>query len=162
MSITLARVDHRLIHGQVITKWLKIARAEKIIIVDDFLGKDPFMTDIYKMAAPSGVEVTIMTVKAVGEGYKNNTLGKGNIFILFKNVDMAYKAYMEGLKYENLQLGGIPNDAGKKMIFTAVSLGQTDMEQLLELNKAGIKIELHVIPEESSMSFETAVKKYNS
>jgi len=28
-EITLARVDHRLIHGQVVTKWLKIAMAKK-------------------------------------------------------------------------------------------------------------------------------------
>ena len=46
-KITLVRVDHRLIHGQVITKWVKIAQAQKIIIVDDFLGQDEFMADIY-------------------------------------------------------------------------------------------------------------------
>ena len=51
-NITFARVDHRLIHGQVITKWSKIARAQKILIVDDILGQDSFMVDIYKMAAP--------------------------------------------------------------------------------------------------------------
>lgn len=28
-KITLVRVDHRLIHGQVITKWVKIAQAQK-------------------------------------------------------------------------------------------------------------------------------------
>ncbi len=37
--------------------------SSKIIIVDDFLGQDEFMADIYKMAAPSGVEVVILTAE---------------------------------------------------------------------------------------------------
>ena len=106
-KITLVRVDHRLIHGQVITKWVKIAQAQKIIIVDDFLGQDEFMADIYRMAAPSGVEVAILTAEDAGQAFQNNTLGDKNIFILFKNVDMANKAYKAGLKYEKIQLGGI-------------------------------------------------------
>ena len=80
-KITLVRVDHRLIHGQVITKWVKIAQAQKIIIVDDFLGQDEFMADIYRMAAPSGVEVAILTAEDAGQAFQNNTLGDKNIFI---------------------------------------------------------------------------------
>lgn len=160
-KITLVRVDHRLIHGQVITKWVKIAQAQKIIIVDDFLGQDEFMADIYRMAAPSGVEVAILTAEDAGQAFQNNTLGDKNIFILFKNVDMANKAYKAGLKYEKIQLGGIPNEAGKKMVFTAVSLGNQDVEQLNELNKDGVEIVLQVIPEESSMTYENALKSLN-
>ena len=154
-KITLVRVDHRLIHGQVITKWVKIAQAQKIIIVDDFLGQDEFMADIYRMAAPSGVEVAILTAEDAGQAFQNNTLGDKNIFILFKNVDMANKAYKAGLKYEKIQLGGIPNEAGKKMVF-----GNQDVEQLNELNKDGVEIVLQVIPEESSMTYENALKKF--
>ncbi|MBH9894719.1 PTS sugar transporter subunit IIB, partial [Clostridioides difficile] len=68
------------------------------------------------------VEVVILTAEDAGQAFQNNTLGDKNIFILFKNVDMANKAYKAGLKYEKIQLGGIPNEAGKKMVFTAVSL----------------------------------------
>lgn len=49
--------------------------SSKIIIVDDFLGQDEFMADIYKMAAPSGVEVVILTAEDAGQAFQNNTLG---------------------------------------------------------------------------------------
>lgn len=159
-KITLVRVDHRLIHGQVITKWVKIAQAQKIVVVDDFLGQDEFMADVYRMAAPSGVEVAILTVEDAGQAFQNNTLGDKNILILFKNVDMANKAYKAGLKYEKIQLGGIPSEAGKKMVFTAVSLGNEDVEQLNELKEDGVEIVLQVIPEESSITYENALKKF--
>lgn len=42
MSIVHARIDYRLIHGQVITKWLKRSNADKIIVIDDELYNDPF------------------------------------------------------------------------------------------------------------------------
>lgn len=161
-KITFTRVDHRLIHGQVITKWVKIADAKKIIIVDDFLGQDNFMADIYKMAAPSGIDVEILTTQEAGEAFINDKMGDKNIFLLFKNIEMATKAYQCGVKYTKLQLGGVPNEAGKKMIFTAVSLGEQDVQNIQELNSNGVDIILQVVPEEASMSYEDAMKKYHS
>ena len=38
-KISLIRADFRLIHGQVITKWLKQSNANRIIIIDDALSK---------------------------------------------------------------------------------------------------------------------------
>lgn len=61
---------------------------------------------------------------------------------------------------KKIQLGGIPNEAGKKMVFTAVSLGNEDIKQLNELNENGVEIVLQVIPEESSMTYENALKKF--
>lgn len=85
-KISWARVDYRLIHGQVITKWSKIASANQIVIVDDVLGQDEFMASIYKMAAPSGVGVDIKTAADAAAAYKDGTLGTGNIFLLFKGM----------------------------------------------------------------------------
>lgn len=48
MEIGLIRVDSRLIHGQLITKWLNYSKANVIVVVDDELSKDSFMSEIYK------------------------------------------------------------------------------------------------------------------
>lgn len=159
-QVTLARVDHRLIHGQVVTKWLKISLANKIIIIDDFLAQESFMVDVYKMAAPAGVDVEIYSVEKALEEYKKDEFGSGNVFLLFKNVDMAYKAFKAGIDYKILQLGGIPSGAGKKMVFSAVSLDEAEVEKLLEMEKAGFKINLHIVPEEKEMTLAEAVKKF--
>lgn len=54
-EIVHARIDYRLIHGQVITKWLKQCGANRIIIIDDGLSKDTFLGQVYKMAAPTEI-----------------------------------------------------------------------------------------------------------
>lgn len=61
-NIVHARVDYRLIHGQVITKWLKQCDAKRIVIIDDKLSKDEFLGSVYKMAAPTGIKVDIISV----------------------------------------------------------------------------------------------------
>ena len=40
MNIVLARIDDRFIHGQVLTKWVKLRPAERIIIVSDGVAND--------------------------------------------------------------------------------------------------------------------------
>ena len=59
MSIELTRVDFRLIHGQVITRWLTQCQINEIVTIDNDLNKDPFMQEVFKMAAPKGVKITM-------------------------------------------------------------------------------------------------------
>ena len=161
-NITFARVDHRLIHGQVITKWSKIACAQKILIVDDILGQDSFMVDIYKMAAPSGIDVDIKSAQAAADANKADELGAGNIFLLFKSIQMARKAADAGLELKTLQLGGVPAEAGRKIVFQAVALNDDDVADLTHLADGGTEITLQVVPEEAGMTLADALKKYNS
>lgn len=35
MNINVFRIDDRLIHGQIVTKWIKEANAKMIIVADD-------------------------------------------------------------------------------------------------------------------------------
>ena len=43
MTLRLVRVDDRLIHGQVVTLWLKALGAKRIVIVDDKTARDDFL-----------------------------------------------------------------------------------------------------------------------
>ena len=49
-NLVLTRIDSRLIHGQVMTKWVNQVQANKIIVVSDELANDEFMRSIYLMS----------------------------------------------------------------------------------------------------------------
>ena len=95
-NITLTRIDSRLIHGQVIVKWSRIANGNRIVIVDDELEKDSFMVDIYQMAAPSGMSVEIYSTTRAAEEFIKDKMGEGKILLLFRTLAQATKAYEEG------------------------------------------------------------------
>ena len=42
-NIALARIDDRLIHGQVVTAWIKQYPINKILIIDDELSRNSLM-----------------------------------------------------------------------------------------------------------------------
>lgn len=54
MQITLARIDDRLIHGQVTTVWSKVANAQRIIICNDDVFNDEVRRTLLRQAAPPG------------------------------------------------------------------------------------------------------------
>ena len=58
-NIVLTRIDDRLIHGQVVTAWIKQYPINRILIIDDELSQNRLMQRIYKAAAPMGIEVLI-------------------------------------------------------------------------------------------------------
>lgn len=158
--ISLARVDHRLMHGQVVTKWLKLADADTILIVDNEMSKDQYMVDIYQQAAPNGVAVFIVPTDVIAYAYQHNTLPNGKVLLLFRNIEAVQASMQAGLRLKTLQLGGIPNDNGKrKMVFTAVCLSQDDIETLNEIEALGTSISLQVVPEEKGITYSEALKK---
>lgn len=62
-EIVLARVDDRLIHGQIVNEWISAVNPTHIIIVDDDLVNDRFMSDIYRALIPIWLEARILSLE---------------------------------------------------------------------------------------------------
>ena len=45
-NIVLARIDDRLIHGQVMTAWVQYTGGNEIVIADDKVANDPFLSAV--------------------------------------------------------------------------------------------------------------------
>ncbi len=158
-TIKFARVDHRLIHGQVITKWLKIYPSDIILIIDDNLSKDSFMGDIYRMAAPGGTEVKILSVEDSAK-YIESLEETTKLFVLFKNLKSVQKLVDLGIKIDHLQLGGIPYEDGRKKVASAVSLLNEELAFLEQLSDSHTEVYIQIIPEESKLSMDEIKKNF--
>jgi PTS system mannose-specific IIB component len=58
--INLARVDERLIHGQVMMTLSQKSGVNSIFVVDEVVAKDKFMRDLYKNAGSRTGQKTIV------------------------------------------------------------------------------------------------------
>lgn len=47
-NLVLTRIDDRLIHGQVMTKWIKETGAQNVVIIDDATSKNDFMINVFE------------------------------------------------------------------------------------------------------------------
>lgn len=73
--IGLVRIDSRLIHGQVCTQWLYRMNSKKVYIVDDEGASNSFLSSIYKMACPVGVELETISTQEAGNRWQQDQLG---------------------------------------------------------------------------------------
>lgn len=159
MDIRLTRIDSRLIHGQVVTKWVKQTGANEIMIIDDQLAQDDFMLSIYRMAAPSDVPVVVKSVEGAVSDWKANKFDGKKFFILFKDVDTAYSTFQGDFPLKKIQIGGLGAGPGRQKVYGPIYFNDNDVALLQEMNDSGIEVTLQQVPEEASLSFEKALHR---
>ena len=75
-NIVLTRIDDRLIHGQVVTAWIKQYPINRILIIDDELSQNRLMQRIYKAAAPMGIEINKVILGGMGGKKRKKTFNR--------------------------------------------------------------------------------------
>lgn len=155
-DIKVARIDFRLIHGQVITKWIKYYPVDMIVIVDDALGSDDFMIEIFKMAVPKGIKFKVIPGKDAAKVLDSI---HAKVFLLFKNVETCAKAVLDGAEFDFLVVGGVPGEGGRRFISDGIYLSPAEFQSLEEINKIVPEIIFKSIPEETAVTMEKAREK---
>ncbi len=148
------RVDSRLIHGQVIARWSLVDKTKTIIIADDEVAADEFMSDIYRMAAPQEIVVDVLTIKDAHERLKGDGTHDFSTMVLFKSIDSVVHLSNAGIDINELQIGGLPSGPGKKLVYKTIALSEDDFAKLDGLAKLGTKIYFQMLPEEDPMPYE--------
>ncbi|MGX8852582.1 PTS system mannose/fructose/N-acetylgalactosamine-transporter subunit IIB [Amedibacillus sp. YH-ame10] len=159
MGIELTRVDFRLIHGQVITRWLTQCQINEIVTIDTALSNDMFMQEVFKMAAPKGVKITIVAVEQAVKLQQEGAFDKNRVMVLFKGVHELNNAVEAGLKLDKVQIGGLGGGPGRKAVNNAITLDRVDADVLLGLEAKGIEIYFQTTPDYPSETLQKAVAK---
>ena len=154
-KLNMVRVDYRMVHGQIVAKWIKFRPVDRLILADDSLVDDPFMGDIYRMAVPDR-EVDIVKLGDVQTAIdrKNDT-----VLLIFKDVASAYTVYKNGLQLPELNVGAVQNSAQRKAVVQGVALSVDEYEKLIEMKAEGVNVFLQPIPENDPVSLGSIEKK---
>ncbi|WP_265669290.1 mannose/fructose/sorbose PTS transporter subunit IIB [Klebsiella grimontii] len=152
MNITLARIDDRLIHGQVTTVWSKVANAQRIIICNDDVYNDDVRRTLLRQAAPPGMKVNVVNLEKAVAVYHNPQYQDETVFYLFTNPQDVLTMVQQGVKIATLNIGGMAWRPGKKQLTKAVSLDEADINAFQQLDKLGIKLDLRVVASDPSVN----------
>lgn len=152
MNITLARIDDRLIHGQVTTVWSKVANAQRIIICNDDVYNDDVRRTLLRQAAPPGMKVNVVNIEKAVAVYHNPQYQGETVFYLFTNPQDVLTMVQQGVKIATLNIGGMAWRPGKKQLTKAVSLDATDINAFQQLDTLGVKLDLRVVASDPSVN----------
>ncbi|OCN05829.1 PTS sorbose transporter subunit IIB [Erysipelotrichaceae bacterium MTC7] len=154
-KLKMIRVDYRMVHGQIVAKWIKFRPVNRLILADEALVNDPFMGDIYRMAVPS-YDVDIIKVEDIQQTLDEKD---DEVLLIFKDVTSVYQAFKSGLNIPELNVGAVQSNKDRKSILQGVSLSLDEYEKLEEMKNAGINVFFQPIPENDPVSLKTIEKK---
>lgn len=145
-NLALLRIDDRLIHGQVMTAWLKTIPAKEIMVIDDGVAKDDFMKTVITMSAPVGTHVAVNSIDQAIERFNK---GLDEVTIALVKTPMTIKKMIEaGIQFEAVNIGGLGMAPGRRILFKNISASQEERDALKEMIDAGINVKIQIIPAE--------------
>lgn len=155
MPIIFARVDDRLIHGQIVQAWLPELNVDEILIPCS-KGKESCLNrGLLRLSLPYEYELTILDSHACARYAANS---KRRIFLLMGSLQEFTELIEDGLHIKTLNIGGMHFKEGAQKLDENVFLDQTDKHFLKLIRDLGINIETRAVPNSQSVSVSEAIQ----
>ncbi len=161
MEIVLARIDDRLIHGQVATVWSKETKCDRIIICNDDVANDVIRKTLLVQVAPPGVKVNVLEVEKAIRVYKNFKNENSRVLLLFTNPTDVVEMVEGGVDIKSVNIGGMSFREGKKMITNFISVNEEDIKAFLKLKERGVELEIRKVPGDRKKNLIELIQKKN-
>lgn len=159
MTLGLLRIDDRLIHGQVATRWVKETGVTRIIVVNDRISRDKMRTTMLKQAVPSGVRAHTVSVDKMVRVYNNPDYANEKVMLLFTNPGDVRTLHMRGLPIETVNIGGIAFKEGRTMLDMSVSVDAEDVQAFEALDQQGVELEVRQVASDGKVRLMDLLQK---
>ncbi|RJF55765.1 PTS mannose transporter subunit IIAB [Serratia inhibens] len=161
MKIGLARIDDRLIHGQVATRWTKETNVSRIIVISDEVAADHVRKTLLTQVAPPGVTAHVVDVAKAIRVWDNPKYAGDRVMLLFTNPTDVWRLVEAGVDIKSVNIGGMAFRQGKTQVNNAVSVDEKDIEAFKKLNDRGIELEVRKVSSDSRLKMMDLINKLN-
>ena len=159
MVIGLARIDDRLIHGQVATRWTKETNVQRIIVVSDEVAADTVRKTLLTQVAPPGVTAHVVDVAKMIRVYNNPKYAGERVMLLFTTPTDVERIVEGGVKITSVNIGGMAFRQGKTQVNNAISVDAKDIEAFNKLNARGIELEARKVSTDQKLKMMDLIGK---
>lgn len=161
MPISFVRIDDRIIHGQIVTKWSKFKKCHGILVVGDDIVQDEFRCKVLKAAAPSNVKVGVYGLQ---EGMEKIAKAKEaqNSYFVISNSPLTFDKLLE----MGVDFGGELNVGPMSARETAKNMGRNlaitpkEKEAFDRISERGVRVYFQLTPDDPLHEWETLKTKY--
>lgn len=154
IEYVLARIDTRLLHGQVATSWTKTTGPNRIIVVSDAVSRDALRKKMIEEAAPPGVKAHVVPIDKMISVDKDRRFGGTKAMLLFETPQDALRAIEGGVRIKTLNLGSMAHSKGKEVLTRSVSMDLEDVKTFEKILSLGVEVEARKVPSDSSEKIE--------
>ncbi|WP_024347182.1 PTS system mannose/fructose/N-acetylgalactosamine-transporter subunit IIB [Lacrimispora indolis] len=157
-NVVLARVDDRLIHGEVVSVWAPSLSVNRIVIADDGVAADKFNSRVLKALAPAGVKVNVYSVDSAGEKLREDEIKGERIMVLAKSPITFQRLVDKGVLIREVNLGGMGLRDERIPFIKNVSASPAEMEAMKDMRSKNVRVYYQLVPEQQIIEADDYLK----
>lgn len=155
MPVIFARVDDRLIHGQIVQAWLPELNVDEIVIPCSAEQENCVNRGLLRLSLPYEYDLTVMDA---GRCARYVQQSERNIFLLMGSLREFMPLVEDGLQIKSLNIGGMHFKQGAQKLDENVFVDDADKTFLRILNNLGIAVETRAVPNSKTISITEALQ----
>jgi len=146
VSLVLARVDDRLIHGQVVVGWGKTFGIRYIVLVDDKVRASEWEQDLYRMGVPPDVDVIFASTAEAGQHLAEWQADRRPGILLTADVQTMAALAANGGAIRRVNVGGVHHRPGRSERLRYVYLTDDEAAVLRGIAARGVEVTAQDVP----------------
>jgi len=158
MSLVLARIDDRLIHGQILEVWVPFLNADCIVVANDEVAGALFRQTIMRAAIPRGTLVFFEKVAGLKKLFSSRELLQRRVLVLFSRSADALEAVRRGLTISEVNLGNLHGEGATDRVSCTVWLYPEDVANLDTLEQVGVKVVSQCVPSDKKENWREMIR----
>ena len=155
-NLVLTRIDDRLIHGQVMTAWIKNKKATQVVIVDDLVAEDDYMIEVLEMAIPEEIAIGIFN-KEDGVTFFSQGVDEPTI-LLVKGPEVLNYLVDHGINIEEVDVGGMGAGNDRSVLYKNISTSSEENDQFRALLGKNVNVFIQVMPNNKPVDISSYLK----
>ena len=98
MSVVMARIDNRLLHGIIVTQWAPVSGATRVMVIDDKVAGDEVLKSTMRMARPAGMAVSIISEQTALKNFAAGKYDREKVFVIAKEPETMLRLVESGVE----------------------------------------------------------------
>ncbi|MGL5347627.1 MAG: PTS system mannose/fructose/N-acetylgalactosamine-transporter subunit IIB [Peptostreptococcaceae bacterium] len=147
-GIVHIRIDDRLIHGQVATRWSTGLGATRIMVANDQVAADEMQKSILRMVAPPGIATSIISKDTAATNILAGKYASQKVLIVLKNPMDALDLMEKGLQITDINVGNMAKRDNTVQIKKSISVTDEEVKAFKTLMDKGVNLTARMVPDE--------------
>lgn len=146
------RVDDRLVHGQVVTAWVRELKSKGILVVDDQAAGNPITKKALKMATPTGINLKVITCDEAGDVVRK--VAGRPVLVIVRNPVNAEKVVGAAPEVDwTVNVGNVGSAEGRRRHSDSVYLDDENYQAVQRMLGSGVKVFMQTVPSQRVNQF---------
>ncbi|MCD2256900.1 PTS sugar transporter subunit IIB [Lactobacillus sp. CC-MHH1034] len=154
MTVVLARIDQRLIHGLIVNQWAQKLQVKRFMVVDDEISQNEDIKASMRMSKPAGTGMSIIDTQKAITNFNAGKYDAQRVLILVKEPATLIKLIEGGVDIPKVDLGILFNEDGRQPVTKFVALDDQEKADLETIKQKGVPLVIQYVPDDPEQAYE--------